>query len=141
MKKKKRIRFDMESISDITNELVEVKQDFYVRKTNVKNGSVRFPIPTPIKLELDLKAGDTCFFCHYSEGVYLSFKQVPEYATKKQYRSRKLATAGQHDTLFVCIPPMFKQLYQEHITGVQFIRTAGFQEYEWQLQFLFTDFT
>lgn len=136
MIKKAQIRFDMENISDISEELVEINNDFYTKKTSCVCGSLRFPIPTPIKVELNLKAGDTCFFCQYSEGFYISFKHKPEAATKAQIRSRKLAAAGQYDTLYVCIPPMIKNLHKETITNIHLIRTKGFQPYEWQIKFL-----
>lgn len=139
MKKKTAIRFDMDELADISNELVEINNDFYTKNTSMTCGSLRFPIPTPIKLELNLKAGDTCFFCQYSEGFYISFKHKPDAATKAQVRSRKLAAAGQYNTLYVCIPPMIKNLYQKTITGVKLIRTKGFKMHEWQIQFLFID--
>jgi hypothetical protein len=140
MKKKARIAFDMEEIADISNELRVINKDYYNRRTNKLKGMVRFPIPTPIKAELDLKAGDTCFFCQYSEGFYISFNHQPAYATKAQFRSRKLIPAGEHQTLFVAIPPFIKNLYQEEITGIELIRTKGYQPYEWHIRFLFTDF-
>ena len=139
MPRKAQIRFDMEDISDISDQIIEVSHDFYTKKTSIVCGSLRFPIPTQIKTELDLKAGDTCFFCQYSEGFYISFKVKPIAATKAQVRSRKLASAGAYNTLYVAIPPLVKNLYRETITGVKLIRTKGFQPYEWQIQFLFTD--
>ena len=139
MPKKATICFDMDDLSDISDQIIEVKNDFYTKKTSAVCGSLRFPVPTPIKVELDLKAGDTCFFCQYSEGFYLSFKVKPEAATKTQMRSRKLAAAGEYTTLYLAIPPMVKKLYQETITGVKLIRTKGFQPHEWQIQFLFTE--
>ena len=139
MPKKATIRFDTDDISEISNQLIEVFNNFYTKRTSSVCGSLRFPIPTPIKAELDLKAGDTCFFCQYSEGFYISFKNKPEAATKAQIKARKLAAAGMYETLYVAIPPMIKNLYQETIKGVKLIRTKGFQPYEWQIQFLFTD--
>lgn len=137
--KKATIRFDIDDIEDISDQLIEIKHDFYTKRTTQSCGSLRFPIPTPIKLELDLKAGDTCFFCQYSEGFYISFKHQPAAATKTQMRSRKLAAAGAYNTLYLAIPPMIKNLYQEVIKGIKLIRTKGFQPYEWQIQFLFTE--
>jgi hypothetical protein len=139
MPSKATIRFDTEEISDISEQLIEVKNDFYTKKTCNSCGSLRFPIPTPLKVELDLKAGDICYFCQYSEGFYLSFKHRPETATKAQVRSRKLASAGMYNTLYLAIPPMIKNLYRETITNVKLIRTKGFQPYEWQIQFLSTE--
>ena len=136
MKKRKRISFDMEDISDITNELVEINTDMYTKRTCRMAGSLRFPIPTPIKLELDLKAGDTCFFCQYSEGIYLSFKKPPAYAVSSQVRARKLANAGAYNTLYLSIPPMVKNLYEKEITNIQLYRPKGYQPHEWQIQFL-----
>lgn len=137
--KKATIRFDMDDIEDISDQLIEVKHDFYTKRTTSSCGSLRFPIPTTLKLELDLKAGDSCFFCQYSEGFYISFKHRPEAATKAQIRSRKLAAAGASNTLYLAIPPMIKNQYRELIQGVKLIRTKGFQPYEWQIQFLFTE--
>lgn len=139
MPRKAKISFDMEDISDISEQLIEINHDFYTKKCSNVCGSLRFPIPTPIKLELNLKAGDTCFFCQYSEGYYISFNHRPAAATKAQVRERKLAAAGQYGTLYVCIPPMIKNLYQETIKGIKLYRIKGFQPYEWQLQFLFTE--
>ena len=139
MIKKAKIRFDMDDLADISDQIIEINKDFYTKKTSTVCGSLRFPIPTPIKVELNLKAGDTCFFCQYSEGYYISFKHRPEAATKAQIRSRKLAAAGMYNTLYLCIPPFIKNQYREPITGVKLIRTKGFQTYEWQIQFLFTE--
>ena len=139
MPKKATIRFDTDDISEISDQIIEVQNNFYTKRTSNTCGSLRFPIPTPIKIELDLKAGDTCFFCQYSEGFYISFKIKPEAATKAQLKSRKLAAAGSYNTLYLAIPPMIKNLYQETIQGIKLIRTKGFQPYEWQIQFLFTD--
>lgn len=141
MPKKATIRFDTDDIDDISDQIIEVKNDFYTKQTSTVCGSLRFPIPTPIKTELELKAGDPCFFCQYSEGFYISFKHMPVSATKAQMRSRKLAAAGKYNTLYLAIPPMIKNLYRETITGVKLIRTKGFKEYEWQIQFLFTECT
>ena len=137
--KKIPINFDMETASDISDMLIEIDKDFYTKKTSKVRGSLRFPIPTPIKLELQLKAGDSCFFCTYSEGFYISFKIKPEAATKAQLKERKISEAGMYKTIYVCIPPMIKNLYQKEIKSVKLIRTKGFQPYEWQLQFLFSD--
>lgn len=142
MPRKAKISFDMEDIADISSELIEVNNNVYTRKTSNRLGSsLRFPIPTPIKIELELKAGDICFFCQYSEGFYISFKHKPKAATKAQIRSRKLAVAGKYDTLYVCIPPFIKNLYKETIQAIQLVKPKGFQNYEWQILFLFTDFT
>lgn len=138
MAKKASIRFDMEDTEDISNQLIEVQNDYYIKPTSYKQGSLRFPIPKPIAIDLQLKTGDTCFFCQYSEGFYISFKHKPIAATKQQIRARNISTAGRN-TLYVNIPPMIKKLYQKTITNVKLIHTKGFQPYEWQLQFLFTE--
>lgn len=139
MPKKATIRFDTDDISDISDQIIEVKNDFYTKRTSNMCGSLRFPIPAPITAELNLKAGDICYFCQYSEGFYISFKVKPEAATQSQIKSRKLAAAGTYGTLYLAIPPMIKNLYQETITNVKLIRTKGFQPYEWQIQFLFIE--
>lgn len=139
MKKPTKIQFDMENVSDITDKIVEINQDFYTKKTSQVCGSLRFPIPIPIKYELKLKAGDTCFFCKYSEGYYISFNNLPDAAVATQTRARKLAQAGAYNTLYVCIPPFIKNLHEKPITNVQLIRTKGFQKHEWQIRFLSLD--
>lgn len=139
MPKKATIRFDTDEISDISEQIIEVNNDFYTKRTNNMAGSLRFPIPAPIKAELNLKAGDICYFCIYSEGFYISFNHKPEAATKAQIKARKLAAAGMYDTLYLAIPPMIKNLYQKPIQNVKLIRTKGFKPYEWQIQFLFID--
>ena len=139
MKKAGKIRFDMDELSDISNEIIEVNKDCYTKQTSIHQGSLRFPIPIPIKLELDLKAGDKVYFVKYSEGYYLSFKVKPDSTTKDLMRERTLASAGQYDTLYLVIPPFIKKLFRTPITNVQLIRTKGFQSYEWQIQFLSID--
>ena len=140
-RKKSKIIFDMDDLSDISSSIVVVNKDFYTKKTSIVSGSLRFAIPVPIKSELDLQASDLCYFCQYSEGFYISFKVKPETATKAQVRSRKLAVAGDYGTLYVCIPPFIKNLYKEPIKYIQLIRTEGFQPYEWHIKFLTTDYT
>ena len=139
MLKKAKIRFDMDDIADISDQIIEVKNNFYTKKTSTVCGSLRFPIPTPIKVELELKAGDPCFFCQYSEGYYLSFKHKPIAATEAQIKCRKLAAAGMYNTLYLCIPPFIKNQYREPIHTIKLIKTKGFQPYEWQIQFLSTE--
>lgn len=140
MKKAGRIQFDMEEISDITNELVEVNNNCYTKPTSMHQSSLRFPIPTPIKLDLELKAGDSCYFVRYSEGYYLSFKVKPD-TSEHLMKERKVQSAGKYNTLYLVIPPFIKNLYKKPITNVQLIKTKGFKEYEWQIQFLSSDFT
>lgn len=141
MPKKAKIRFEMDDLADISDQIIEINNDFYTKKTSQTRGSLRFSIPTPIKVDLGLKAGDTCFFCQYSEGFYISFKIKPDAATKSLTKSRRLASAGAYNTLYVCIPPFIKNLYKKEICGVKLFRTKGFQKHEWQLQFLFTECT
>jgi hypothetical protein len=140
-KRKTKIMFDMADEADISDEIVGVNKDFYTKRTTSSCGSLRFPIPTPIKIELDLQPSDICYFCSYSEGFYISFKIKPETATKAQVRSRKLSVAGNNNTLYVCIPPFIKNLYREPITSVELIRTEGFQPYEWHIKFHSIDCT
>lgn len=140
MKKKAgKIRFDMDSTADISDELIEINRDFYTRpvRPNV-NGSLRFPIPSPIKAELELKPGIPCYFVQYSAGFYISFGIKPD-CPKKQMRPRKLSYAGQHETLFLLIPQFIQQQFPE-MKFVQLIRTPGFQPYEWQIQFHSTEY-
>lgn len=139
MKKRIGIHFDMDESSEISNELVEINRDYYTKRTTHGQGSLKFPIPREIEIELELNPGDLCYFCQYSEGFYLSFKEKPIAATKAMCRSRKLASAGMHNTLYLCIPPMIKNLYDEEIKSVILMRTKGFQAHEWQIKFLFTE--
>ena len=141
MPNKATIRFDVDDIEDISNQLIEVNHDFYTNHTCQMSGCLRFPIPTPIRVELDLHPGDVCYYCKYSEGMYISFKHKPAAATKSQVKTRKLAAAGMYDTLYLAIPPMVKNLYREPITSIKLIRTKGFQPYEWHIQFLSSDCT
>ena len=139
MKKKTQIKFDFDETADISDEIIEISDNYYIKKTSKIRNSLRFPIPTAIKITLDLKVSDLCYFCIYTEGMYISFKHYPEYASKYQVKSRKLSTAGSNNTLYVVIPPMFKNLYKKEIYGVKLIQPKGFKEYEWQIQFLFTE--
>jgi hypothetical protein len=134
-----KIRFDLDELSEITDELVEIDNNIYTKRTCHMSGSLRFPIPRPIVAELDLKAGDTCFYCQYSEGFYLSFKHEPDTATASQKKARKLASAGEYGTLYLGIPPMIKNLYNKEITNIQLCRPKGYRPHEWQLQFLFIE--
>lgn len=141
MKKPNKISFEMSEISDISNNLVIVNRDFYTRQVTKHQSSIRFPIPKELVYNLDLKAGDKCYFIRYSEGFLISFKVKPEDFTKKQVRERKLIKAGAYDTLYLVIPPFIKNLYLKPITNVQLAHTKGFREYEWQFAPLFTDYT
>ena len=139
--RKSKIIFDMDDLSDISDDIIVVNKDFYTKRTTARAGSLRFAIPMPIKAELELNVSDLCYFCQYSEGFYISFKHKPEAATKAQVRSRKLAAAGDYGTLYVCIPQFIKNLHREPITSVQLIRTEGFEPHEWQIKFLSIDCT
>ena len=130
------IRFDADDIADISEQLVEINRNFYTRPTTKSCGSLRFAVPAAICAELGLKTGDECYYYQYSEGFLISFKHKPVAATKAQLRSRKLATAGAGNTLYLAIPPMVKNQYREPITNIKLFRTKGFQPYEWQIQFL-----
>lgn len=143
MKKRGRIRFDMDDISDITDELVEVKEDFYTILTTSACGSLRFAIPQSIRIDLNLKAGDICYFCQYADRTFLYFGEghCPLSAIEKQTKTRKLASAGSGNTLYLAIPPMFKNQYHKPISGVSLTKMKGYKPHEWQIQFLFTDFT
>lgn len=138
MPRKAKINFDMEDISDISKELVKVENNFYTKHTINMCGSLRFAIPTPLREKLELHAGDICYFCQYSEGYYISFKKKPEAPTKAQVKPRKLAVGGSN-TLYLAIPPMIKNQHLYPIEYVKLVNPRGFQEYEWQIQFLSID--
>lgn len=141
MPRKATIRFDTDEIEDISDELIEVDKRFFTKQIQHKEHSLRFSIPTQIKLELDLHAHDICYFCEYSDGFYLSFKHKPVAATKNQIRSRKLSAAGAYNTLYLIIPPMIKKLYREPLKFVKLIQPKGYPEYEWLIQFHSTECT
>ena len=142
VRKATKIQFNMAETSlELENNLVQIDNNCYTRRTYIVNNSVRFTIPKQIIDKLNLKAGDVCFFVQYSEGFYLSFINKPESATKAQIRSRKLVSQGQANTIHLVIPPFIKNLYKESITAIQLLQIKGFKPYEWQIQFLFTDFT
>lgn len=143
MKKASKIRFDMSDDIDneLLNELVIIDKNCYTRKTNSTRGSLRFAIPHTIIDNLNLKAGDSCFFCKYSEGFYISFRVRPDAATKAQIKQRNLVAQGQANTIYLVIPPFIKNLYKEPIKAVQLMQIKGFQPYEWSIQFLTTDLT
>lgn len=140
MKKKAgKIRFDMDSTADISDELVEVNQDFYTRPVRPNSyGSLRFPIPKEIKAELNLTAGIPCYFVQYSEGFYISFGVKPD-CPEKRMKYRKIYYAGQQQTLFLLIPQFIQHKFP-NMKFVQLIRTPGFQPYEWQIQFHSTEY-
>lgn len=111
MKKKAgKIKFDMDSTADISDELVEVNHNFYTRpvRPNV-NGSFRFPIPRQMKADLNLEPGMVCYFVQYSEGFYISFGVKPD-CPKSRMKFRKLSYAGQQQTLFLLIPQFIQQV-------------------------------
>lgn len=126
----------MEDNSDeITEHVVIVNNNFYTKKTCYVAGSLRFPIPSQIKAQLNLNSGDNCYFVEYSQGFYIAFNIKPEDVLKRKIRSRKLIKAGACDTLFVCIPHFIKNQFNKEITGIQLIHLPGFKENEWQIRF------
>lgn len=131
----------MEDIDDISDQIIEVDRHFYKQTTiNTTNpNSTRFCIPVQIRQELNLKAGDVCYFCKYVDGYFISFNHKPASAIKGLYKSRKLSAAGAHDSLYLRIPQFITNLYQERITEVELLQIKGFQPYEWQIQFLSTE--
>lgn len=140
MKKKAgKIRFDMDSTADISDELVEVNHDFYTRpvRPNV-NGSFRFPIPNQIKADLELKPGMLCYFVKYSQGYYISFGVEP-ICTKNNVRHRRLSYAGQYETLYLLIPQFIQQKFPD-TKFVQLIKPPSWKPYEWQIQFHSTEY-
>lgn len=135
-----KIKFDMDDTADINDELIEVDKAFYTRKITVSpSGSFRFPIPTQIKADLELKPGMPCYFVQYSEGFYISFGIKPD-CPERRMRCRKLSYAGSNQTLFLLIPQFIQQKLPK-IQFVQLIQTPGFQPYEWQIQFHSTEYT
>lgn len=135
--KPKKISFDMDDVSEITDQLITVCNDCYtIPIRNIANGK-RFRIPKNIIEELQLSAKDLCYFVQYTEGYYISFKEIPETSTKN-YKSRKLISAGQYNTLYTAIPQFITNIYKK-INSVQLIRTQGFKKHEWQIKFLFID--
>lgn len=137
--KAKKISFDMDDMSEISEQLVTVQNNCYtIRIRNIAN-TPRFKIPRAIIEELNLHAKDSCYFVQYTEGYYLSFKQIPNTSTKN-YKSRKLIPAGMYDTLYLAIPQFITNIFKK-INSVQLIRTKGFKKHEWQIKFLFIDYT
>ena len=140
MKKKAgKIKFDMDSTADISDELIEINHDFYTKPVRPNSyGSFRFPIPAPIKAELNLKPGMSCYFVKYSQGYYISFGVEP-ICSKYNVRQRKLSYAGSNETLFLLIPQFIQQKFPE-MKFVQLIRTPDWKPYEWQIQFHSTEY-
>lgn len=141
MKHTTHIHFNMEDIDDISNELVNVQNNFYTRPVRVVRNSIHFSIPQQIINNLDLKAKDSCFFYFTIDGNYLSFKQYPTGIAPKFIRERKITLIGNNGTLYLIIPRFFTRLYNKPIKNVKLINAKGMQPHEWQIQFLFTDFT
>lgn len=140
MKKKAgKIRFDMDSTADISDELVEINHDFYTKPVRPNSyGSLRFPIPKPLEAELELKAGTPCYFVRYSEGFYISFGVKPN-CPKTRMKYRKISYAGCQQTLFLLIPQFIQHLFP-NMKFVQLIRVPNWQPYEWQIQFHSTEY-
>lgn len=140
MKKKAgKIRFDMDSTADISDELVEVNHDFYTRPVRPNSyGSLRFPIPTEIKAELNLKPGIPCYFVQYSEGFYISFGVKPD-CPETRMKYRKIYYAGQQQTLFLLIPQFIQHKFP-NTKFVQLIKPPSWKPYEWQIQFHSTEY-
>lgn len=137
--KAKRICFDMDDISEISEQLITVNNDCYTVPIRHVAGTPRFRIPKPLIEKLNLKAKDTCYFVQYSEGYYLSFNVCPD-TSEKNYKSRKLIPAGQYNSLYVAIPQFITNFFKK-INNVQLMCIKGFKEYEWQIKFLFIDYT
>ena len=137
--KPKKISFDMDDVSDITDQLVTVYNDCYTVPIRKIANTPRFRIPKPIIEELGLTAKDLCYFVQYTEGYYISLKTKPD-VPPSFCKSRKLIPAGQYGTLYVAIPQFISNVHKK-INSVQLIRTKGFKKYEWQIKFLFIDYT
>ena len=138
-KKRGRIRFEMEELSEITDNLVIINRDFYTIPINKHQSSKRFAIPKDLVNSLQLKAGDACYYIKYEDGFYISFKTQPTGIPIKQIKKRNLVRAGEYNTLYLVVPvTVIRKTYPE-MTHVQIIHIKGFQEYEWQFKPLFID--
>lgn len=137
--KKTSIKFEMSPEDELQEDLLEVNHGFYTKKITCSNYGIKFPVPVEIVVDLDLKSGDTCYFCKYSEGFYISFKHKPQGSADKNIKSRKLCKAGDYDTLYVRIPAGIAHSLHPNPTSVSLVQVKGFQNYEWQINFLFTD--
>ena len=140
MKKPSKISFDMDEIDEVNLDLIEVKQDFYTKSTSKLRGSLRFSIPKPIVYALNLQASDDCYFAQQSTGICMYFKEKPEGISEHNLKHRQLAKAGNYDTLYVCIPPAIKKLYNFPITAVQILQPKGYKKHEWIIKPITTDY-
>ena len=130
-----KIKFDMFEPTNLTDQLIQVTKSVYtkkIRKTNTN--SIKFPVPTQIKIDLQLKAGDPVFFVKYVDGYYLSFKIKPDGIAQRNIRSRKLSVAGANNTLYIRIPQFISNTYT-NLDFVEFTQIKGFAPYEWHLTF------
>ena len=137
MPHKARITFEMEETPEIAEQLVEL-QELYTKTTAFVSGSVRFPIPVEIAIRLNLKPGDTCFFYKSPEGDFLSFKEAPA-EDIALFKTRKISTAGQSGTLWLCIPPYIQKLHRDIKYIIQLLQPEGFKEHEWKILLHTTD--
>lgn len=125
---------DMED--ELQHELLEVDKGFYTKKITSSNYGLKFPIPIEIVCALKLQVGDTCYFCKYSEGYYISFKYKPTGVLLRNIKSRKITKAGEYDTLYVRIPASMLHRMKDTPSSVSLVQVKGFQEHEWQINFL-----
>ena len=138
MKKKKTIAFEMEQEADISNQIVVVNSNSYVRYIRTIANVKRFAIPMNIKRDLDLQAGDTVYFVKTPEGFYLSFNILPN-AAPKNYKFRKLISAGAAETLYVAIPQFVTHYIKQEINYVHLVQPETWSKHEWQIQFRFSE--
>lgn len=138
MKKRKSIAFEMEQEADITNQLVLVKDRSYIRYIRTIANVRRFAIPMSIKRDLNLQAGDMVYFVKTPEGFYLSFNVLPNAATKN-YKFRKLISAGAAETLYTAIPQFITNTLNREINYVHLVQPETWSKHEWQIQFLFSE--
>ena len=138
MKKRKRITFEMDEEANISDLIIVVQDNSYIRYIRKIANSNRFAIPKPIIRELNLQKGEEVYFIKTPTGFYLSFRELPD-ALPRNYRSRKLISAGATDSLYVAIPQFVTHILRKEINYVHLVRPETWRKHEWQIQFLFSE--
>lgn len=132
------INFDVEEFPDIANKLVPVSHQHYVKKCWKYKSATMFGIPKEIVYELQLTPGDSVYFYDTPAGTFISFKHAPhEYVPKHKMIQRKINIAGEHNLLFIRIPPKYRRfpIHQVRLTQPQY-----HLKYEWRVQFITTGY-